>query len=86
MPSIVGHAYIYEKHYMPYLKIKIIRIGKKIEIYRINKFLFIIKKNELNENRLYLRKKILIKITIRDKKKFIKIFHEGQFSGGQFSW
>ena len=28
MPSIVGHAYIYDKHYMPCLNIKNIRLGK----------------------------------------------------------
>ena len=28
MPSIVGHAYMYDKHYMPSLKIKNIRLGK----------------------------------------------------------
>ena len=43
-----------------------------MEKYRINKLLFIIKKNKLNENRFYLRTKIPIKIKIRDKKKFNK--------------
>ena len=28
MPSIVGHSYIHDKHYMPCLKIKNIRLGK----------------------------------------------------------
>ena len=28
MASIVGHAYIYDKHYMSCLKIKNIRLGK----------------------------------------------------------
>ena len=28
-PGIVGHAYMYDKHYMPCLKIKYIPIGKK---------------------------------------------------------
>ena len=28
MPSIVGHAYMYDKHYMPCLEIKNIRLGK----------------------------------------------------------
>ena len=49
--------------------------------YRINKFI-------IN----FLRTKTLIKIKIRDKKKFTKKFHGegggggGQFSCGQFSW
>ena len=54
---------------------------KIMKKYRINKLLFIIKKNELNENRFFLRTKILIKIKIRCKKKFTKKFHGGQFSG-----
>ena len=28
MHSIVGHAYMYDKHYIPCLKVKSIRIGK----------------------------------------------------------
>ena len=28
MPSIVGHAYMYDEHYMPCLKVKNIRFGK----------------------------------------------------------
>ena len=39
----------------------------------------------MNENRFFLWTKILMKIKIRDKKKFAKKFHGGQFSGGQFS-
>ena len=61
--------------------------GKKItEKYRINKLFFTIKKNELIENRFYLRTKILMKIKIRDKNKFTKKFHGRgeQFSGEQF--
>ena len=28
MPSIVSHAYMYDKHYIPCLKIKNVRLGK----------------------------------------------------------
>ena len=28
MPSIVGHAYMYDKHFMPCLKIRNVRLGK----------------------------------------------------------
>ena len=28
MPSIVSHAYMYDKHYIPCMKIKNIRLGK----------------------------------------------------------
>ena len=38
----------------------------------------------MNENRFFLRTKILIKIKIRYKKKFTKKFHGGQFSGERF--
>ena len=59
---------------------------KVMEKYKISKLLFIIKKNELNENRFFLRAEILIKIKIRDKKKLTKKSHGRQFSGRQFSW
>ena len=37
MPNIVGHAYMYDKHYMPCLKIKNIRLGKNnANIYNAN--------------------------------------------------
>ena len=37
MPSIVGHAYMYNKHYMSCLKIKNIRLGKNnANIYNAN--------------------------------------------------
>ena len=75
---------MYDKHYIPCLKIKNIRTEKKIiEKNRINKLLFIIK-NESNENRFFLRTKILMKIKLRDKKKFAKKFYEGQFFGVSF--
>ena len=55
-----------------------------MEKYRINKLLFIIK-NDLNENTFYLRTKFIIKIEIRDKKKFTKKFSwwgMGEGAGG----
>ena len=55
-----------------------------MEKYRISKLLFIIK-NELSENTFFLRTKILIKIKLRDKKKFTRKFDGEQFSGWQFS-
>ena len=54
-----------------------------MEKYRINKLLFIIK-NELNENRLFLQRKIIMKINLRDKKKFRQKIHGEQFSKGYF--
>ena len=55
-----------------------------MEKYRISKLLFIIK-NELSENTFFLRTKILIKVKLRDKKKFTRKFDGEQFSGWQFS-
>ena len=57
---------------------------KVMEKYKISKLLFIIKKNELNENRFFLRAEILIKIKIRDKKKLTKNLMGGNFPGGNF--
>ena len=39
MPSIVRHAYIYDKHYTPCLKINNIRLGKIMQAYGRNKFI-----------------------------------------------
>ena len=37
MPSIVGHAYMHDKHYIPCLKSKIYVSEKIMQTYRINK-------------------------------------------------
>ena len=63
MPSIVGHASMYEE----------------------SCYLYCNQKYKLNENRFHLRTKIPIKRKIRDKKKYAKKVHGGQFSEGNFA-